>query len=154
MGKIEERLKELGYTLPECPAPVAAYRPGMRVGNLVYASGQTSWLNGRQAYRGKVGLEISEEEAADAARIIALNLLAELKTVVGDLDKIEHIVKVNGYVNAIPEFERHPFVINGCSNLLVEVFGEKGTHSRTAVGVASLPDNAPVEIELIAAVKD
>lgn len=154
MSDIEKRLEELGYSLPDVPTPVGAYRPGMQVGKLIYVSGQTSWLDGRQAYRGKVGREISEEEAVEAARIVALNLLAELKAVTGDLDKIEHIIKVNGYVNAVPEFERHPFVINGCSNLLLEVFGERGTHARAAIGVASLPDNAPVEIELVASVKD
>jgi len=150
MGSIEKRIEELGYAIPECPVPAGAYVPAVKVtGGLVYASGQTAIVNGRQKYVGTVGKDISLEEAYDAAKICALRLLAEIKYVVGDLDRIEKIVKVNGYVNAIPGFVQQPKVVNGASEFLELVFGEKGKHARAAVGVYSLPDNAPVEVEMV-----
>ncbi len=153
MSQIEERLKELGYELPECPTPVAAYVPAALVNGFVYASGQTPYVDGVLKYKGKVGREVSEEEAYEAAKICALRLIAELKYAVGDLDRVERIVKVNGFVNSTGDFGGQPKVVNGASELLEKVFGEKGKHARSAIGVSTLPADAPVEVELIAAVK-
>ena len=149
MGNIQNRLAELGLTLPDCPVPVANFLVAQQTGNLIYASGQTAWQpDGTLLHPGKVGAEVSQQQAYDSARLAALRLISELNAV-ADLDAIR-IVKVNGYVNAAPDFTQHPAVINGASDLFVEVFGEHGRHARTAVGVGSLPDNASVEVEVIA----
>lgn len=150
MGIVEEKIRSMGYEVPQCPEPVGAYVPatGVKEG-ILFVSGQTAIVDGKPKYVGKVGKEISVDEAYDAARISALRLLAEVKCVIGDLDRIKKILKVNGYVNAIPEFTQQPKVINGTSEFLEIVFGEKGKHARAAIGVASLPDNAPVEVEMI-----
>ena len=149
MGEIKERIATLGLTLPECPTPVANYLVAQKTGNLIYASGQTAWQeDGTLLFPGKVGKDVSQEEAYASARLSALRLISELNSMV-DLDSIQ-IVKVNGYVNASPDFTAHPAVVNGASDLFVAVFGDKGRHARTAVGVGSLPDNASVEIEVIA----
>lgn len=148
MGKIEEKLKELGLELPECPAPVAAYLPVQTAGKLIYASGQTAWVKGQLQYAGKVGGTVSLEEAYQSARISAVNCLSAIATV-ADLDSIR-IVRVTGYVNAVPEFGEQPKVINGASELLEQLFGEHGKHARSAIGVGSLPTNASVEVEIIA----
>ncbi|HJD37315.1 MAG TPA: RidA family protein [Candidatus Blautia ornithocaccae] len=150
MSIVEEKLKGMGYTIPECPKAAGAYVPAVRTeGGLLFVSGQTAIVDDKQKYVGIVGKDISLEEAYDAARIAALRLLAEVKYAIGDLDRVERIVKVNGYVNAMPGFEQHPKVINGASEFLEEVFGEKGKHARAAIGAGSLPDNAPVEVEMI-----
>lgn len=154
MGKIENRIRELGYELPECPTPVAAYVPAAAADDhLIFASGQTAVVDGKEKYIGIVGKDITVEEAYDAAQIAALRLLAEVKSVIGDLDRIERIVKVNGYVNAVPGFGDQPKVINGASEFFEAVFQEKGKHARAAIGVGSLPSNAPVEVEMIVAYK-
>ena len=146
----EEKLKNLGYTLPECPRPVAAYIPGaITDSGLVYLSGQTAKKDGIPYLTGKVGKDISAEEAYLAARECALMLLAEMKEVLGDLEHVGKIVKVNGYVNSDPDFTEQPKVINGASEFFEQVFGECGKHARTAIGVAALPENASVEVEVI-----
>jgi enamine deaminase RidA (YjgF/YER057c/UK114 family) len=152
--KIEKRLEELGVKLPEPAKPVAAYVPFCRVGNLIYISGQDCRVNGELKYKGKVGKDVTEEEAYEAAKITAINLLAILKTAVGDLDRVKQIVNLHGYVNSADGFVRQPFVINGASEFLVEVFGEKGKHSRCALSCNELPFDTPVEIEMIVEVED
>lgn len=147
--RVEERIKQLGLELPEAPRPVAQYVPGIQSGNLVYTAGQVPFLNGELKYRGKVGRECSLEEGYDAARICFLNCLAVVKSLAGDLDRVKRVVKINGFVNCVPEFTDQPKVINGASELAVELFGEKGRHARAAVGSVSLPLDAPVELELI-----
>jgi enamine deaminase RidA (YjgF/YER057c/UK114 family) len=150
---VEERLEEMGLKLPEAPKPVAAYIPTKRVGDLVFVSGQLPLREGKLAYTGKVGAERSVEEGYEAAKLCALNALAALKAALGSLDEIEEIVQVRGFVNCTPEFHDHPEVINGASEMLVELFGERGRHARAAVGVASLPKDATVEVELIVRVR-
>jgi enamine deaminase RidA (YjgF/YER057c/UK114 family) len=152
--KIEKRLEELGVKLPEPAKPVAAYVPFCRVGNLIYISGQDCRVNGELKYKGKVGKDVTEEEAYEAAKITAINLLAILKSAVGDLDRVKQIVNLHGYVNSADGFVRQPFVINGASEFLVEVFGEKGKHSRCALSCNELPFDTPVEIEMIVEVED
>ena len=153
MSQVEMRLKEMGLTLPECPKPVAAYVPAVLINGFIYASGQTPIVDDVLKYKGKVGRELSIEEGYEAAKICALRLISEIKFVIGDLDQVERIVKVNGYVNSTGDFSSQPAVINGASELLEVVFAEKGKHARAAIGVSSLPCDAAVEIELIAAVR-
>jgi enamine deaminase RidA (YjgF/YER057c/UK114 family) len=148
MGKIEVRLQELGFDLPTAPKPVAAYVPGKRVGNLVFTAGQLPMVDGKLFSKGLLGQDVEIEEANKAARICALNALAAIKGVIGDLDQIKQIVRVVGYVASVPTFTQQPAVVNGASELLVEIFGEVGKHARSAVGMAVLPLNASVEIEL------
>lgn len=151
--KVEERIKELGYELPTGKTPMANYVLCKRVGNTVYISGHG--CNGDEpTWVGKVGRELTEEEGYDAARSCALFMLASLKQAIGDLDKVKGIVKLLGMVNASDDFGNHPEVINGASDLLVAVFGEKGRHARSAVGMSSLPREIPVEIEMIVEVED
>ncbi len=151
--RIEERIKELGYELPTGKTPMANYVLWKRVGNMVYISGHG--CNGSEpTWVGKVGRDLTQEEGYKAARACGLFLLATLKQAVGDLDKVKGIVKVLGMVNADPEFGNHPEVINGASDLFVEVFGEKGRHARSAVGMSSLPRGIPVEIEMIVEVEE
>jgi enamine deaminase RidA (YjgF/YER057c/UK114 family) len=150
--KIENRLKELNIELPEAPAPVAAYVPCKRSGNLVFVSGQGTSVNGQETYKGKVGAELTLEEGYQAARLCGLNLLAQLKKFLGDLDCVKSIVHVKGFVASDNNFYFQPKVINGVSDLMVEVFGEAGRHTRCALGVNVLPGNIPVEVELIAEV--
>jgi enamine deaminase RidA (YjgF/YER057c/UK114 family) len=152
--EIEKRLGELGVKLPEPAVPVAAYVPFRRTGNLIYISGQDCRVNGELQYKGKVGEDVTEEEAYQAARTTAINLLAVLKSAVGDLDKVKQIVSLHGYVNSAEGFARQPFVINGASEFLVEVFGDKGKHSRCALSCNELPFDTPVEIEMIVEVED
>ena len=149
MSKIEQRIIDLGFLLPETSKPLAAYIPAVQSGNLVFTSGQLPMIAGSLAETGKVGGSVSPERAKELATVCALNALAAVKTVIGDLDKIKRIVKVVGFVSSVPEFSGQPAVVNGASEFLGEVFGEKGIHARSAVGVAVLPLNAPVEIELI-----
>ncbi len=149
MSQIEQRIIDLGFSLPETAKPLAAYIPAVQSGNLVFTSGQLPMIAGSLAETGKVGGSVSPERAKELATVCALNALAAVKTVVGDLDKIKRIVKVVGFVSSAPEFSGQPAVVNGASEFLGEVFGEKGIHARSAVGVAVLPLDAPVEIELI-----
>jgi enamine deaminase RidA (YjgF/YER057c/UK114 family) len=145
-----ERLAALGLTLPPVTAPVAAYVPAVRSGGYVYVSGQVPVADGKLTATGKVGGEVSASDAAGMARTCALNALAAAASVAGGLDKIRRIVKVTGFVASAPGFSGQPQVVNGASELFLEVFGEQGKHARSAVGVAELPLNAPVEVELIA----
>jgi enamine deaminase RidA (YjgF/YER057c/UK114 family) len=142
------RLGQLGVALPEVVAPLAAYVPAVRTGNLVYTAGQLPMQAGKLARTGKVGADVSPEEAAALARICALNALAAVDSLVG-IDAITRVVKVVGFVASAPGFGEQPTVVNGASELLAEVFGERGAHARSAVGVAELPLGAPVEVELI-----
>lgn len=151
MSAVEARLAELGLTLPEVSAPLAAYAPAVTTGvspTYVYTSGQLPLVEGKLLETGKVGAEVSPERAKELARVCALNALAAVKSVAGDLDRVARVVKVVGFVASAPDFTGQPGVVNGVSELLGEVFGEKGVHARSAVGVAVLPIDAPVEVEL------
>jgi len=150
--KIEERLKELKIELPKAPAPIASYIPCKRNGNLVFVSGQGTALNGKDTYKGKVGEELTVEEGYQAARYCGFNLLAQLKEYLGDLDCIKGILHIKGFVASANDFYSQPQVVNGVSDLMVEVFGEAGRHTRCALGANALPGNIPVEVELIAEV--
>ncbi|AKN15906.2 LysR family transcriptional regulator [Mycobacterium haemophilum DSM 44634] len=142
------RLGQLGIELPQVAAPLASYAPAVRTGNLVYTSGQLPMEGGRLARTGKVGADVSPDEGKALARICALNALAAVDSLVG-LDSVTRVVKVVGFVASAPGFNGQPSVVNGASDLFAEVFGDKGTHARSAVGVAELPLDAPVEVELI-----
>ncbi|MBF6576904.1 RidA family protein [Nocardia farcinica] len=147
-----ENLDRLGVTLPAVAAPVAAYIPAIRTGSLVYTSGQLPFVDGELSAVGKVGAEVSLETAKEAARLCALNGLAAVHDLIS-LDEVTRIVKVVGFVASTPGFTDQPIVVNGASELLGEVFGEAGVHARSAVGVAELPKNAPVEVELVVEVR-
>jgi len=149
MSQIEQKIIDLGFVLPETAKPLAAYIPAVQSGNLVFTSGQLPMIDGSLAETGKVGGSVSPERAKELATVCALNALAAVKTVIGDLDKIKRIVKVVGFVSSVSEFTGQPSVVNGASEFLGAVFGDKGIHARSAVGVAVLPLDAPVEIELI-----
>jgi enamine deaminase RidA (YjgF/YER057c/UK114 family) len=149
VSKIEQRIIDLGHALPENAKPLAAYIPAVQSGNLVFTSGQLPMIDGALAETGKVGGSVSPERAKELAKVCALNALAAIKTVIGDLDKIQRVVKVVGFVSSDPDFSGQPGVVNGASEFLGDVFGDKGIHARSAVGVAVLPLDAPVEIELI-----
>jgi enamine deaminase RidA (YjgF/YER057c/UK114 family) len=149
MSQIEQKIIELGFSLPETAKPLAAYIPAVQTGNLVFTSGQLPMIEGSLAETGKVGGSVSPERAKELATVCALNALAAVKSVIGDLDKIKRVVKVVGFVSSTPEFSGQPGVVNGASEFLGAVFGDKGIHARSAVGVAVLPLDAPVEIELI-----
>ncbi len=145
----EARLKALGIQLPPVPPPIASYVPAVRTGNLVFLAGQGPLAGGKPTVTGKVGAELTEEEGNTAARATILNALAVLRAELGSLDRVRRIVKLVGWVNSAPGFTRQPFVINGASDLLVEIFGDAGKHARSAVGANELPLNMPVEIELV-----
>jgi len=150
---IQSKLAELGLTLPEAALPVAAYVPAVRTGNLVFAAGQLPLVDGKIPFVGKVGSDVTPEQAKDMAQVCALNALAAI-SLVADIDQIEKIVRVGGFVNGIPGFVAIPAVINGASELLIKLFGEvNGKHARTAIGVAELPLNAPVEVEMVVQLK-
>jgi len=148
----EERLAELGLELPDVAKPAGAYVPALRSGSLVYTSGQLPTVDGALPATGKVGAAVSPEQAKELAQRCALNALAAVKAEIGDLAKVRRIVKVVGFVASAPDFTAQPGVINGASELLGHVFGEAGVHARSAVGVAVLPLDAPVEVELVAEV--
>jgi enamine deaminase RidA (YjgF/YER057c/UK114 family) len=149
-AQIEKRLSELGVTLPAPGAPGGNYVPFVVVGDLAFMAGQVAREAGKMKYVGKVGRDVSVEQGQAAARLCALNLLAQVKVACGgDLDRVERCVRVGGFVNSAPEFLEHPKVINGASDFLVEVFGERGQHARTAVGVAALPMDSAVEVEAV-----
>src|SRR5919109_3141247 len=153
--EIEKKLAVLGVELPAPPQPAAHYIPYVRDGNLLFGGGNTGRLNGQpHAYVGKVGEQVTLEQGYEMARRCALNHLAVIKSAVGDLDHVERFVKLIGYVNVASGFTKMPQVINGASDLFVEVWGERGEHARAAVGVASLANDAPVETEVIVQVRD
>lgn len=151
-GKIETRLTELGLTLPAAPAPVANYVPAVISGDLLFISGQISRGGDGTTMTGKLGGGVEVARGREAARVCALNILAQAKAALGSLDRIDRVVKLTGFVNATPDFVDHPQVVNGASDLLVDVLGDKGRHTRSAVGVAGLPLDAAVEIEAIIAI--
>lgn len=154
MSAVEDKLAGLGLTLPEVVAPLAAYVPSVRSGSYVYTSGQLPMVDGKLGVTGKVGAEVTPEEAKELARICALNALAAVKSAIGDLDKVVRVVKVVGFVASAPDFTGQPGVINGASELLGEALGEAGVHARSAVGVVVLPLDAPVEVEIQVEVAD
>ncbi len=145
---IEEKLESLGIKLPSPPTPAGSYIPAVRTGNLIFISGQIPMENGKVIFTGKVSDE-NLETAQKSARMCAINILAQIKRELGDLDKVSRIVRLSGFVNSEPEFSQHPKVINSASDLIYEIFGEKGKHSRIAVGVANLPLNSMTEIDTI-----
>lgn len=149
MSKIEKRLQELGIDLPNAPAPAANYVPWVRSGNLVFVAGQIPLWQNETKWVGKVGQDYNVEQGQQAARLVAINLMAQVKAASGDLDRVVRWIKLGGFVNCIDGFEAQPQVINGASDLLVEVFGDKGKHARFAVGVNALPRNVAVEIDAI-----
>jgi enamine deaminase RidA (YjgF/YER057c/UK114 family) len=151
--KTEQRLKELGIELATATSPMANYVNAVRTGNLLYLAGKGPGLPDKPLPVGKVGRDLTVEQAYEHARETGLSLIAVMKAELGDLDKVTRIVKVLGMVNATPEFDRQPEVINGCSDLFVEVFGDRGKHARSAVGMGSLPRGIPVEIEVIVEVE-
>jgi len=150
---VEEKIKELGYNLPEAAKPLAAYIPAIKVEEFVYTSGQVPIVKGELKYAGKVGTDLTLEEGQKAAIICALNGLSAIKGVIGNLDKVEQIVKVTVFVNSANGFTDQPKVANGASELLGNIFGDAGIHTRSAVGVSELPINSAVEIEMIVKVK-
>jgi enamine deaminase RidA (YjgF/YER057c/UK114 family) len=147
---VEEKLHSLGLELPDCPKPVGSYSPLRLVGNIIYTSGQTARINGVRRYVGKIGGDVTPEQGYLSARDACLNCLASMKSVIGDLDRIKTIIKITGFVNGAMGFTKQPDVINGASDLLLSLYGdERGRHARSAVGVADLPSNASVELEMI-----
>ena len=154
MSQVEARLAAAGHIVPEATTPLAAYVPAVVTGRYVHTSGQLPVVDGELLATGKVGVEIDPDQAAELAARCALNAIAAIKSVIGDLDKVVRVVKVVGFVASDPEFSGQPAVMNGASNLLLEAFGEAGRHARSAVGVAVLPRNAPVEVEVIVEVAD
>ena len=153
MNKIDENLARMGVVLPPMAKPIFNYIPYVIVGNLVFVSGQVP-LEGKNMVKGKLGDTMSVEEGAKAARICAINLLAQVRDACdGDFGRLERVVKLTGFVNSTPDFGQHPAVINGCSDFFVEALGEKGRHSRSAVGMADLPFGIPVEVEGIFQIK-
>lgn len=149
----EARIAELGLTIPAVPAPLAAYVPAVRTGNYVYTSGQLPFLNGELIATGQVHAEVDLDTAVLCAKQSALNALAAVKSVISSLDEIQQIVKVVGFVAAPYDFSQHPLIVNGASELLGQIFGDAGKHARSAVGVASLPMNAPVELEMVVRIR-
>jgi len=154
MSAVEERLAAIGLAVPEVVPPVAAYTPAVRTGSYVYVSGQLPMVAGSMAATGKVGAEVTPEQAKELAQASALNVIAAVKSVIGDLDKVVRVVKVVGFVACVPEFTAVPAVINGASELFGTAFGDAGVHARSAVGVAALPLDAAVEVEAVLEVAD
>ena len=153
MGQVESKLEAMGLQLPTPLPPLANYVGAVRTGNLVFVSGHGPRRDGTFQYQGKVGSDLDVETAYQAARLVMLNCLASLKEEIGELDRVRRIVKLLGMVNAVPDFGQQPEVINGASDLLTELFGERGRHARSAVGMGSLPRGIPVEIEMIVEVE-
>lgn len=150
----EDKLKELGITLPPPPAAVAAYEPWVRTGNLIITSGQLPWRDGKLAYTGKLGTDLSVEQGYEAARLCAINAIAQLKAAAGDLERVRRIVRLEGYVHSGPGFTQHPLALNGASELISAVFGARGRHARTALGINEMPLNAALQLGVIAEVMD
>lgn len=153
MSSPEDRLAELGLTLPSDTPPLAAYVPAVRTGNLVFTSGQLPRIDGELTHTGKVGAEVTAEQAKEAAQACALNAIAAVKAEIGDLANVRRVVKVVGFVASAPDFTGQPGVVNGASELLGKVFGDAGVHARSAVGVAVLPLDVPVEVEMVVEVE-
>ncbi|MBA4435859.1 MAG: RidA family protein [Nitrosopumilaceae archaeon] len=149
----EEKLKELGIELPEAPVPAGNYIPAVKTGNLLFISGQIPLENGKVAYTGKVS-DNNLETAQKSAKSCAINILAQIKREAGSLDKVARIVRLSGFVNSVPEFTQHPKVINAASDLMFEVFGEKGKHARIALGAGSLPLDSMTEIDAIVEISE
>lgn len=154
MSKIEDRLNELGFPLPQLAAPAGSYLPAVKSGDLVFTSGQLPFHDGELANPGRLGDNVTVEQAQESARYSVLNALAAAKSVIGDLDKIERVVKVNGFVTSTDDFKQQPEVINGASDFLADIFGEAGQHARSALGTNALPKGTCVEIEFIFRVRD
>ncbi len=148
-GKIDARLAELGIELPEAATPVANYVPFVVTGNQLWIAGQVPFREGEVQYIGKVGRELSLEQGYEAARLCGLNILAQAKAALGDLDRVRRVVKLGGFVNAVPDFTDHPRVVNGASDLMVDVFGEAGRHARFALGAGGLPRGTAVEVDAV-----
>lgn len=153
-SQIETKLQDLGIALPQAAAPAANYVPYVKTGNQLFISGQLPMNADGIQFKGKAGTDFTAEEAAEAAKLCAINLIAQMKAATGDLDKIARIVKLVGFVNSSPDFEQQPAVINGASDFMVAVFGDKGRHARSAVSAASLPFGVAVEIEAIVELVD
>lgn len=154
MSTIEDRLETMGITLPPTPPPMANYVTTMTTGNFLYTSGAGPFLGGKPKYQGRLGTDLTVEEGYEAAKLTAINLLSLLKGELGNLDRIERIVKVLGFVNSSLDFYDQPKVMNGASDLFVEALGEKGQHTRSALGTSVLPFNIPVEIEMVVQIKN
>lgn len=154
MGRIEDRLAELSITLTDPPAPAGAYVPAIVDGHHVLTSGQLPLVDGALPVTGHVGAEVDPEQAKEMARLCAINALAAIRGAIGDLDRVEQVVKVVGFVSSAPDFTGQPGVVNGASELLGEVFGAAGEHARSAVGVAALPLGTPVEVEVTVRIRD
>lgn len=153
MSEVERKLEAMGLKLPGAPAPVANYVRAVQVGELVFLSGHGPFRDGGAAYRGKLGREFSVAEGYEAAKLVMLNCLASLKEAIGDLDRVRRVVKLLAMVNSTPDFTRQPEVVNGASDLLVALYGDRGRHARSAVGMVALPFDIPVEIEMIVQVQ-
>ena len=153
MENIEQRLFQLGIKLPNTAAPAGSYVPYVLERNLLWISGQVPFWNGKVKYRGKVSSEVSMDDAIMAARLCGLNILAQIKTALGDLNRVEQMIKLSGFVNSASDFTDHPIVINGASDLMVDVFGELGRHTRVAIGASSLPLNSPTEVDALVRVR-
>ena len=151
---VERHLKELGLELPSAPGPAANYKPFVRTGNLVFISGQLPVVDGQLRYSGHVGTDLSDEEGYEAAKLCALNVLAQIKALLGSFDRLEMLIRVEGYVNSGPGWTDQPKVINGASDLFAKVLGDKAGHARIALGHNELPLNAAVEVAAVIAVKD
>ena len=153
MGKVEKKLQDMGIIIPDVSKPAASYIPAVQTGKLVYTSGQGSKKDGILVYKGKLGKDLTVEEGYEAAKISIINCLAILKGHLGSLDRVKRVVKLLGFVASVPEFDQQPCVINGASDLLIKIFGEKGRHARSAIGTNILPFGPPVEIEMIVEVE-
>jgi enamine deaminase RidA (YjgF/YER057c/UK114 family) len=153
VSQVEERLQQRGLQLPPKPSPMAQYVSAVSTGNLVFVAGHGPHRDGELIYKGKLGQDVDVERGYEAAQLVALNMLASLKAEIGDLDRVKRVVKLLGMVNCVPDFGHQPEVINGASDLLVDIFGERGRHARSAVGMASLPRGISVEIEMIVEVE-
>ncbi len=151
---IEDKIKDSGFELPDAPKPVAVYVPALKINNLVFTAGQIPFVKGELKYKGKLGKDLSIDEGKKAAEICALNCLAAIKGIINNLDEVERVVKLTVFVNSGDGFTNQPQVANGASELLEKIFGEKGKHVRSAVGVNELPLDAAVEIEMIVKIKD
>ena len=153
MSKVEERIRELGFEQPNAPKPVASYVPITRTGNLLFISGQGATQNGKAVMTGHIGAELSIQDGYKAAQICAVNALSVLRDEIGDLDKVNKIVKVLGFINSAPGFDKQPLVLNGFSDFIENVYGEKGKHARSAISSNELPFGTPVEVEMIVEIK-
>jgi enamine deaminase RidA (YjgF/YER057c/UK114 family) len=151
--RIEQELEKMGFALPT-PKPLAAYVSAVRTGNLVFTAGQGPNVDGKPKFTGKLGRELTEEQGYHAAQICAVNCLACVKSVIGDLDRVEQVVKLLGFVSCVDGFTRQPWVMNGASELLIELFGDRGKHARSAIGTNQLPMDIPVELEMVVRVRD